>query len=332
MRVSLTSETAPPPANPRLQYCIERRVLPLYDTRGSEIRSAITTAKALDFSYLPDELRSDVQGSFTKAEQVLTLAANIKQTTAAVAAKVPSYQPLHIQVRDLQQDMLKIEAHKRELQTDIDRLKRAGRDVSRLEGRVAAMEAERKALQAQIPAGWSEAHKAFETLQKADDAARRRYRLTGDQAYEPIQKVRATIAARDALASAEAEVKALAGLVTSKPPAEALVAIEAAMKTVGAVEGARGIRRELSRARSALRGRTPDQKRAGDAVGKAIKMTADELAWRGRAAKDLAPGLKAYDAAIGDTIGLRSQPRLPRAVALDVTSCLAHHRDVSLNF
>ena len=332
MRVSLTSETAPPPANPRLQYCIERRVLPQYDTRGTELRAAIGKAKALDYSYLPDELRSDVQGSFGKAEQVLTLAANIKRTGAAVAAKVPEYQPLHTQVRDLQQDIIKIEAHKRELQTDIDRLKRAGRDVARLERRVASLEAERKALEVQIPAGWNDAHKAFETLQKADDDARRRYRLTADQAYQPIEMLTATVAATEALAAAEPEVKALAGIVTSKPPAEALVSIEAAMKTVGAVEGGRDIRRELSRARSALRGRTPDQKRASDAVDKAIKLTTEELTWRRRAATELAAGLKTYDAAIRDTIGLREQSRLPPAVALDVAGCMAHHRDVSLNF
>ena len=46
----------------------------------------------------------------------------------------------------------------------------------------------------------------------------------------------------------------------------------------------------------------------------------------------LLPGLDAYDAAIGGSIGLRQQPRLPEAQALFVAGCSSNHRDVSLSF
>ena len=57
-----------------------------------------------------------------------------------------------------------------------------------------------------------------------------------------------------------------------------------------------------------------------------------ELAWRSRAATELAPGLAAYDLAIRDTIGVRQQDRLTGEQASALSGCLAVHRDISLNF
>ena len=57
-----------------------------------------------------------------------------------------------------------------------------------------------------------------------------------------------------------------------------------------------------------------------------------DLAWRQRAAGSVLAPLMAYEAAIRDTIGLRKQKRLPPDKAIDIAGCLAHHRDISLNF
>ena len=57
-RVSLTSDTAPPPINPRLQYCIEQITFEDLNTKGDQLRSAITKASNLDYSYLPKKLRN----------------------------------------------------------------------------------------------------------------------------------------------------------------------------------------------------------------------------------------------------------------------------------
>jgi len=46
-RTSLTAETAPPPVNPALQYCIEEYVTNAFDTRGNQIATAITAAGAV---------------------------------------------------------------------------------------------------------------------------------------------------------------------------------------------------------------------------------------------------------------------------------------------
>ncbi|RME94695.1 MAG: hypothetical protein D6773_19305, partial [Alphaproteobacteria bacterium] len=63
-----------------------------------------------------------------------------------------------------------------------------------------------------------------------------------------------------------------------------------------------------------------------------LKIYAREVAWREKAAATLLPGLKVYDMAIRDTIGLRQLPRIPEHLAVEIAECTSHHRDISLNF
>jgi len=58
----------------------------------------------------------------------------------------------------------------------------------------------------------------------------------------------------------------------------------------------------------------------------------EELEWRTRAATELATPLTTYSDTLADTIGLRLQERLPSEHIGDMASCLAVHRDISLNF
>jgi len=67
-------------------------------------------------------------------------------------------------------------------------------------------------------------------------------------------------------------------------------------------------------------------------VTEGLKQFEAEVEWRQRAAQDLLAELVAYETAIRDTIGLRSQPRLNSDQATEVASCLSIHRDISLNF
>ena len=92
------------------------------------------------------------------------------------------------------------------------------------------------------------------------------------------------------------------------------------------------IKSNLSGARRALRKKTPDREKALKKLGDALKIYREEIAWRQRAKVELLAGLGAYEEAIRDTIGIRLQSRLPQEMALDLASCTAEHRDISLHF
>jgi len=57
-----------------------------------------------------------------------------------------------------------------------------------------------------------------------------------------------------------------------------------------------------------------------------------EITWRKRAAKELLPGLIAYDDKIKNSIGLRQQDRLTSEQAAEIAVCKSFHQDISLSF
>jgi tetratricopeptide (TPR) repeat protein len=187
-------------------------------------------------------------------------------------------------------------------------------------------------LRADIPEHWESKHEQFRVVQKAEDKALKTYRRNVDQAYEPIGELVRVIAGAEQLAALDPELMALTPLVTSGDPAEGVEKLAAAAKAVGAVAGTGKIKSNLSGARRALRKKTPDREKALKKLGSALKIYREELAWRQRAKVELLPGLEAYEMAIRDTIGIRKQSRLPHDMALELASCTAEHRDISLHF
>ncbi|MEZ5824171.1 MAG: TRAP transporter large permease subunit [Geminicoccaceae bacterium] len=62
-RVSLSSQTAPPPVNPRLQPCIEEILFATYEKDGDRLARAMDELAALDLSSLSEDAREAVEDS-----------------------------------------------------------------------------------------------------------------------------------------------------------------------------------------------------------------------------------------------------------------------------
>ena len=329
MRSSLTAETAPPPINPALQYCVENFVAEEFATNGDAIRGAIQDAAALDLSYLPEDQREDFRDSIEKAEQAFVLMEEIEDIKAQLAEEAEDYRPQHRVVRSLEASARRIQSELEDLRVQVDR---GFGDTERLQARVEELEEERQALLDQIPASWSDAEAAYGQLTSADRRARGMYRRTVDQAYEPLEELIEVIESADALAELEGPINALAEDAAGMDGDTADERFKDVERMFGDVAGANDIRGLLSDARREIDARTPDPERAAEYIAEAQELFESEVAWRTRAAEDLLPALRTYDDAIKDTIGLRQQPKLPQEQALVVASCNAQHRDISLNF
>ena len=98
-RVYLTSDTSPPPMNPKLQHCLEDYVFAQYDANGDALRAHIDRAAAMHAGFLPDAVRKKYEGSFTLARAGIVRAQAVRDADAATQAYLPEYQPLHVEVR-----------------------------------------------------------------------------------------------------------------------------------------------------------------------------------------------------------------------------------------
>ncbi len=335
-RVYLASDNAPPPANPRLQTCIQDYLFPVYDARQGELIAAIDKAKSLDTSTLPDDIRKDWNESLTKAAKTFDMVAAVRATAAAREDFVSTYQPVHAEARAIR---IAIEAHIRDIkkiQDELDEMRFIENvdpaDKADLEAELNVLNDELTDLQGQTPVGWEEAQKTYRELEKAERTAERMYRRNVDEAYEALPKLIAVIGDADKLAAVDGEIRALVGAINDQSPEAATETIKAVEAKITDVAGASKIKSQLYKARRELRGDKPEPDKAQEQLAIAIEMFADEVMWRQVAAGEMLSGIQSFEAAIADTIGLRQQARLSPEQGKIVAGCIAKHRDISLSF
>jgi DNA repair exonuclease SbcCD ATPase subunit len=335
-RSSLLSETAPPPKNPRLQYCLEEYAEFRFGEDGDQIRAAIAKARTLDLGGLPENIREALEDSVENAENAIPNIETIVAAKAAIAEATPEYRPLHRFVRALERDARKFDEKIEELQVTVNRSGDAGiftaerGEEARAE--ILTLEAQRDALLAQIPDDWDPRHDTFLELQAVEIAARRTYRRTVDDAYDPLVETIALIEDRGLLEAKGDALNALPGQLQSLTPEQFMETVATLREELGEIEGVGDIRSALNKARREMRGDEPDVAAAAAEITEAIAAFDTEVTWRSQAADGVLPGLREFDAAIAKNIGLRGQDRLPRDQALFVARCNAEHRDVSLSF
>ncbi|NQZ31979.1 MAG: TRAP transporter large permease subunit [Oceanospirillaceae bacterium] len=336
-RTALTSETAPPPMNPRIQQCLESYIFTQYDTIGDSLRASINTVQAVDISYLPKKQQQVLKESFDNAALTFSLVESIRQAELELEAYSPGYRPLHVEVRAIQKKVRRID---KKVEENLKQISRARGEDSLLDAVIEYKReneeylVEKQQLEASVPARWTAERAEYVRLADVLAKSRRTYRSNVDSAYEPIEALTRTLADVDALAQLEApiaQLKALIASVTTKADAKpVMVEIKALESQLGALSATSSVKGKLSKARRALK--KVKLEKAMLEYTEAVDMLKLELQWRRRAVTELQPAIAAYDEAIHMTIGMRLQERLSLAQAKSIASCLSVHKDISLNF
>ncbi|MEQ8604291.1 MAG: TRAP transporter large permease subunit [Marivibrio sp.] len=338
-RMSLLSETSPPPSNPRLQACIEDYIAEEIARDGDNIRAAIANAENWNLSSLPEGLRGDVSKAISDAGQAFTLFEEAREASAAIDEAAEEYGPLRDRVRTLQARMRRDVELIDETETQLDRTKRFEPDnaerIEDLEEWLADLKAEVDDLTSQIPAEWEQAHADMKKLLAQENRAYLTYRRTVDGAYEPIVTVINAIREADRLAELLDEANALADPVRAGDYAaaeEAIGDLLGDLRSLTETSDAAAVFSDMRRAIRSSSSTEPDPEAALELHRQGVAMLEDEIAWRSAAQEDLLPQIEGYRNAIAGTIGLRQQDRLPREVALFVATCRAEHQDLSVYF
>ena len=333
-RTYLTSDTAPPPMNPRLQACLEDYVFGQYDNNGAAIRAGIESMRGLDISILPESYQEDLGTSLDQAAATFALVEDIRRTDAELLAYQPEYRPMHEQVRKLQADARDLDEEITEREQTFTRTSRNSSPVQaqldRIQAEVDALKEHQAELLASIPAEWDSAHEGLVALSEARKKAISGYRRSVDGAYEPIAELKLLISQAEPLAALGPQIEALRPVIANDPPEQAMETIKLAEGALGELDGVSKIK--SSRARRALKDDEPDRAKAEGELDKALTLYQEEISWRQQATDRILPALNDYDATIRDSIGLRMQKRLTTEQAEEIAACQSIHRDISLNF
>ncbi len=326
-RVSFTSDTAPPPRNPKLQYCLEQYVSEQLATSTATL-DAISAAKTLDLAALPKNLSGDLTKAFTSADKAVASLEAAFTAEVAVDAAADEYRPLMRVVRFLQKEIREAEEELKDVKVSISR---AGDNTAVLDAKAAELEAAIEKWTSEIPAAWDGQYTTFSKLTKAEETARNTYRRSADQSYEGAAEVLAVLNANDAFDALEGDLAAMRATIQTTAPEQAEEMVNELSRAFGDVDGADKVKSALSKARRALRNKEPDPVEAMEEYEVAVAEYEKQKVWRAKAAS-LQPGLQAYLDGIRPTLGSRVQQTLSEDQALFLASCTAGHRDLSLHF
>ncbi len=331
-RSSLTSDTAPPPLNPALQYCIEQYVHEQFQANGDELRQSIKTIQGVDLSYLPKKLRKELEEAFEEANGTFGKMDDIVSAETKVKAEADGFRPIHSLVRGIERDIRVIDVDIKQSQQNLQRARGNETVIATEEANIARLQGDVDELKKLIPAEWDNAQKTYGELTKAERTARSQYRRSVDNATKPVQEAIAEFEGTQAFIDAKASMDKLVADLSGADNDAAVDLIKAQETALKAIEGTSDVRKLLAKGRRAMKGKKADREKGDAFIVEAIETFDAESVWRGKAASDLLPALKTYEAAISNTIALRQQKRLPREQALYVASCSAGHRDIGLNF
>ena len=329
-RTYLTSETAPPPINPKLQLCLEDYAFKQYDQQQASIQNAIDSAAKLNLSALPESYQTQFTDSVEKAVQNFGLIAEVRKATSEMEAFSEEYAELHHKVRAIQASLKKLDADIKTTEKEF-RLAEPD-DQPSFQARLDQLTSERESLASEIPADWEPAHKQFVDLSNAEKKARISYRRNADESYEAVKQLTRLFTQLESATGLEAAIDTL------YEPAQAAEA-EEAMETIKGVENQfssytdmGAVKTLVSKARRALKDDMPDRATAIEMLDQAKAALAEELRWRQDAKAQLGDAIEKYDTAIGQTIGLRQQKRLTLTQAKEIAVCQSEHKDISLQF
>lgn len=333
-RSLLLSEYAPPTTNPRLQVCMENFVARKFESDGAEIRSAIERMRRADLSTLPEELRVDFRRGLTAAERAFAIMQNIKQGYVEVAEAAVSYRPVLSRVRGVESDIRRIDDAVSKLNIAITQSQRAEteEELNDLRDDRARLKIRREELMAQIPTEWSAMHEEFSSVLERENNARKIFRRSVDDAYQPVKTAMILLADTGRLKNAAPQFRGLSLLVQSGMATSTVDDINKAIASLAEISGTSQIRSQLYKVKREFKNESPDANWAREGMAKAVVLFEKEVTWREGAIDQLRPQIEEYDRAIADTIGLRGQTRLPDNIAEEIAVCISNRRDISLHF
>ena len=336
-RVYLTSNVAPPPMNPKLQYCLQEYKFARYDTNGDAIKNAILKFQSDSPTNLPDDKMEILEDHFDSALGTFALVEKLKNAEKVYNDYTVDYRDMHFTVRKKQKKILKlnkkIDKYKAEIRNlDDDDIS----DKNKIELKIEDIKLEIDEISKSIPDTWETKNSEFEKIKKAKNTTSKRYKRNVDDAYDLLDQFALFIVDVDKLKEVSNDIKKLEVTVEkenqTKNYEESISIMDGLFDKLSETSGMDAFLDSVDELFSEMDSEeinVEEVKIKSDAV---IELYNKEVSWRSAAKQDLMPKLQEYNLAIKETIGLRLQSKLTKEQAIYVSRCNSVHRDISLNF
>ena len=327
----LSSETAPPPKNPRLQMCLENYLFNFYDTNEAGFNSQLSLVSNLDYSSMPKSMQESLEKNLSTANSIFELKDEIKSAKAEMAAASIAYQPIHTKVRSIErmirQDEKQIKSLKREIRAIDDPAKKTA-----INEEIVALQKEIAEQKSLIPQTWKQTNKDFKSITTRLSKARMQFRRKSDQAYTEVRMIISAVEAAPELSQISDKLRAVREQIQNNSLDIALRDVRAIYGELSTVPGANNAVNFLSKVRRSIDSKKPNPEKALSFIDEALFAIKDETEWRKNMLTGPYKKLVAFESYTKNNLGLREQERLTEEQVDMIVPCLARHRNISLHF
>ncbi len=332
-RTYLTSHVAPPPMNPKLQYCLQEYKFAIYNNEEQKIKNAILDFQSLVPTDLPLDKQDILEEHFENALLTFSLVKKLQKTEKEYDLFAEDYRDLHFTVRKKQKKIRKIDNKIEKLKSEIRRLEKDKVDQkNKIELKIEDYQLEIDEIKKQIPENWTSKNKEFEIIQKAKNTQTKRYKKNVDQAYDNLDQIVMFINDHDKLNDLSSEINNLKRNIDNADYENSISIIDSLFEKLGEISGSEEIANKLDDLYSLVDSEEKDLSKISDASYEVNMLFKKEVSWRKDASKNLMPEIAKYNSIIKNNIGLRLQSKLTKEQAKFVARCNSIHRDISLNF
>ena len=332
-RTYLTSHVAPPPMNPKLQYCLQEYKFAIYNNEEQKIKNAILDFQSLVPTDLPLDKQDILEEHFENALLTFSLVKKLQKTEKEYDLFAEDYRDLHFSVRKKQKKIRKIDNKIEKLKSEIRRLEKDKvSEKNKIELKIEDYQLEIDEIKKQIPENWASKNKEFEIIKKAKNTQTKRYKKNVDQAYDNLDQIVMFINDHDKLNDLSSEINNLKRNIDNADYENSISIIDSLFEKLGEISGSEEIANKLDDLYSLVDSEEKDLSKISDASYEVNMLFKKEVSWRKDASKNLMPEIAKYNSIIKNNIGLRLQSKLTKEQAKFVARCNSIHRDISLNF
>ena len=327
----LSSETAPPPKNPRLQMCLENYLFDFYDANETEFVERLTLIGNLNYSSMPQSMQKSLEKNLKNAGGIFEIKNEIQSAKEEMVAASSAYKPIHTEVRTIErmvrQKKKQIKALKLELRAIDDASKKAA-----IKEDIIAFEKEIAEQQSLIPETWKQTNKEFKLITTRLNRARVQFRRTSDQTYSGVKMVIQSVDAEPALSQLGKEILLIRSKIRNDSQEKTVNEIKDAYSQLNKIPGANKAAKSLSKARRAIDGKKRDFDKALKYIDATLATIEAEAEWRKKIKSGPYNDLVSFEKYTQNNLGLREQERLTPEQVDIITPCLAKHRNIALQF
>ena len=333
-RTSFLSDNAPPPKNPRLQYCVEQYSANILFSGDSFVQNAVKELGEIDTKMLPKKVKSELEKAFQDADTAIISLENAMKLERKIENEALEYRPILNKVRRLEnrinlknkeiKELKKEQVLQKTLKND-DAVKDIGSQIDDIEKEIYE-------INDQKPTNWDQTYKEFMVLMKEEKKQRNSYRRMGENSFKVVEELTFILASDQEILQKKAEYQSILKKLSDFSKDQKIITLKEFSKNVGQVKGTSAFKSKLSKAIRELKKKNVKEDKVNKNLDAALKEITDLYSWVSVAKVPLEISLKNYLGKTKGSLGIRAQDKFDKDLALYLARCNANHRDLSLNF